>query len=107
MFEKSEIINAIEIAKEQHLEKLSSFGFELFLKSAILNIINKNRWYLGASEHEGTFMTKEQFERIIQKRKFISTSNYVGLKSKNPIIKITLPKRKEMESFFAQLIKSD
>ena len=105
MFEKREIISALEIAKEQHLEKLVSFGFELFIKSAILNIINKNRWYQGASEHEGTFMTKEQFEKTIKSRKFYSTPNYVGLKSKNPIVKIILPKRKEFESFLAQMIE--
>ena len=79
MFEKREIINAIEIAKEQHLEKFPSFS--LFLKSTILNIINKIRWKYGASEHEGTFMTKEQFEKVIQKRKFFSNYYCVGLQS--------------------------
>ena len=79
MTKKREIINAIGIAKEQHLEKFPSFG--LFLKSTILNIVNKMRWKHGASEHEGTFMTKEQFEKVIQKRKFFSNYYCVGFKS--------------------------
>lgn len=80
MFEKREIISALEIAKEKHLENFPSFG--LFLKSTILNIVNKMRWYQGASEHEGTFMTKEEFEKIIRNRKFWSNFYSVGLKSK-------------------------
>lgn len=78
MFEKREIINALDIAKDKHLDN-NILG--LFSKSAILKIINKIRWKkYGASKHEGTLMTEIQFEKAIHSRKFFSTINKIGLK---------------------------
>jgi len=76
MFEKSEIINALKIAKERNLDN-KILG--LFSKFTILNIVNKNRWKQGASINFG-FMTEQQFERIIQNRKFFSTIDKIGIK---------------------------
>jgi len=76
MFEKREIISAIENAKENHLDNTI---LNLFDKRAILRIINKNRWKQGASRNFG-FMTETEFERIIQNRKFFSTIDKIGIK---------------------------
>lgn len=77
MFEKSEIICALDITKEKCLDKEI---LNMFDKREVLGILNKNRWKHGASEHEGTFMTETEFEKIIQNRKFFSTINKIGIK---------------------------
>lgn len=77
MFEKREIISALEIGRENRLDKKFKNFFD---KHVILNLVNKARWKQGASELEGTFMTEQKFERIIQNRKFFCTINKIGLK---------------------------
>lgn len=76
MFEKSEIISALNIAKEKRLDKEI---LNMFDKREVLGIINKNRWRQGASRNHG-FMTEQEFERIIQNRKFFSTIDKIGIK---------------------------
>jgi len=76
MFEKREIICALEYAKEKRLDKEI---INLFDKRAILRIINNRRWKQGASRNFG-FMSETKFERIIQNRKFFSTIDKIGIK---------------------------
>ena len=77
MFEKSEIMSAIEIAKENHLDNKI---LNMFDKRAILRIVNNRRWKHGASKFYGGFMTEKKFKRIIRNRKFFCTIDKIGMK---------------------------
>jgi len=93
MFEKLEIIWAIKNAKinQKKYEILN-----LFEKDKILNNVNRNRWYKGASKDNG-FMKQEEFDQIIKnKRTFFTTLNFMGL-SKD------FQKIKERKGYFVEM----
>ena len=80
-WKKKEIKSALEIAKFQ---KLDCKIMDMFDQSKILNIINKNRWDQGCSKNQGTFMTEDEFQRILRKKNktFFVATGKVGLKAK-------------------------